>query len=136
MKNLKFIIAVILVPFCIAFAEQKATNEFQYQPFPVLLVHGFNAGPETFGVYTYKGDKNHQDKHDNRIMSTLMRADYSDVNFQKDHLAWRLITAFGTSGFDLSSTQGHDDDRVGEIVTGRGLMAAIKFDAGVNQKDL
>jgi len=77
-------------------------DDYRYQPYPVLLVHGFNATPSTFGTYTEK-EANRGDgaPKDNNIMSTKMIPNFGDKtneSFNREHAAWSLIKEMGAGG--------------------------------------
>ena len=89
---------------CTVLASFAGIDDYRYQPYPVLLVHGFNASPSTFGVYTEKEANRGDDKPNKKlIMSTKMIDNFgteTDKTFNTDHSAWSLIKSMGAGGDD------------------------------------
>lgn len=53
-NGLRFSLALSLIP---ALATAQVETDFLYRPYPVILVHGFNAMADSWGVTTHKGIK-------------------------------------------------------------------------------
>jgi len=100
MKSTLFLCAAVS---CVLFNVASKTfgdvnNDYYYRPYPILLVHGFNADNETWNANTPKEDKK------DLLMTTLIQ--YSDPNTENDirkktdkpSIAKTLIQTFSKTG--------------------------------------